>query len=447
MSINGRVTLKRRWWHSESVGSEAPLDAILHADGSKITPGVREMCCRLSIGLTAFEQTAADLLRTAQVGLSRETVRQVVVAEGGCVQHAQSSGQLPTSFTAADCGVDKETASVETASKEPASRETDRTRPEAAASSVISTESAAPNALAASAPPAELSPEGTRPIEPASTIKRMYLGVDGVMVPTITDPEKAKRRERVLKRRERRALKDPQKVAELPLLAPRRVGTDCTYKEFKVIEFRNESLDHQHIILSAARRPEVGEIVKHTADRLGFQGCDEKVAIVDGANWIPEQIESSGVEVDGLGLDFYHLSEHVHAACRAVFGERTSAGDRWVSEQLHRFKHDGYDGVVPDLMTWRASLRGRKRKAATKLLNYVTDRRAMIQYPEFQAEGWQIGSGPTESRCRTSTRRLKLGGARWDIPNAEAVAALANLSDSRQWNLYWPHLKPVNQVT
>ena len=91
--------------------------------------------------------------------------------------------------------------------------------------------------------------------------------------------------------------------------------------------------------------------------------------------------------------------------------------------------------------------RGRKRQAATKLVNYVTDRRAMIQYPEFRAEGWQIGSGPTESRCRTSTRRLKVGGARWDITNAESVAALANLADSRQWNLYWTHLKPVTQTT
>ena len=98
-------------------------------------------------------------------------------------------------------------------------------------------------------------------------------------------------------------------------------------------------------------------------------------------------------------------------------------------------------------MSWRASLRGRKRTAGTKLLNYVTDRRAMIQYPEFREEGWQIGSGPTESRCRTSTRRLKVGGARWDMPNAESVAALANLADSRQWHLYWQHLKPVTQNT
>ena len=62
----------------------------------------------------------------------------------------------------------------------------------------------------------------------------------------------------------------------------------------------------------------------------------------------------------------------------------------------------------------------------------------MIQYPQFARRGWQIGSGPTESRCKTSTSRLKGRGRRWNAPNAEAVAALTTLQDSGQWNNYWP---------
>jgi hypothetical protein len=61
----------------------------------------------------------------------------------------------------------------------------------------------------------------------------------------------------------------------------------------------------------------------------------------------------------------------------------------------------------------------------------------MINYPEFIAKGWQIGSGPTESRCKTSTSRLKGRGRRWDAANAEAAAALTTVRDSHQWNLYW----------
>ena len=82
-------------------------------------------------------------------------------------------------------------------------------------------------------------------------------------------------------------------------------------------------------------------------------------------------------------------------------------------------------------------LRGLKRVAAKQLLGYITERREMINSPEFTANGWQIGSGPTEARCKTSTSRLKRSGARWNLDNAESVSALTNLRDSNQWQPYW----------
>src|SRR5262249_9571996 len=86
---------------------------------------------------------------------------------------------------------------------------------------------------------------------------------------------------------------------------------------------------------------------------------------------------------------------------------------------------------------WKATLRGKKRQAAEQLLDYVTDRRPMIAYPEFLARGRQIGSGPTESMCRATTERLKGAGMRWDADNAEALMALEALDQSGQWQAYW----------
>ncbi len=65
------------------------------------------------------------------------------------------------------------------------------------------------------------------------------------------------------------------------------------------------------------------------------------------------------------------------------------------------------------LCQWRQTLRGRKRKAADRLINYVVEHRDMINYPEFVQKEWDIGSGPTESRCKIATRRLKHRSARW----------------------------------
>ena len=137
-----------------------------------------------------------------------------------------------------------------------------------------------------------------------------------------------------------------------------------------------------------------------------------------------------------MGLDFYHLSEHVHKARRAVFGE-SDAGKTWAGAALHTVKHDGYTPFWESLTQWRTPLRGRRRKAADELLHYVAKRSETIGYPEFLRKGWQIGSGPTEAMCKTTTARLKGSGMRWDGPNAEAVMGLAALEQSDQWKRYW----------
>jgi hypothetical protein len=44
------------------------------------------------------------------------------------------------------------------------------------------------------------------------------------------------------------------------------------------------------------------------------------------------------------------------------------------------------------------------RAAADRLLNYVSERQDMINYPEFISKGWQIGSGPTTAIQAPSIR-------------------------------------------
>src|SRR5438067_2373869 len=78
---------------------------------------------------------------------------------------------------------------------------------------------------------------------------------------------------------------------------------------------------------------------------------------------------------------------------------------------LHTAKHDGYGPMWEALVSWRSKLRGaRKRNGADQLLEYVACRHEMMDYSGFLRKGWQIGSGPTEAMCKTTTRRLKGSG-------------------------------------
>jgi len=109
---------------------------------------------------------------------------------------------------------------------------------------------------------------------------------------------------------------------------------------------------------------------------------------------------------------------------------------------MHTFKHEGYQAAWDQLTAWRQSLQGNQRTAADRLLRYVAERHGMIRYPDFRRRGWQIGSGPTEAECKTTTQRVKGRGRRWDSPNAEAMMALAALHDSGLWNQRWTTLDP-----
>ena len=382
LSVNGRVKMLRRWWHSPTSGSVAPVDDAVDAEHESVSPGVREMACRLNNDATNFDAAADNLHRTAQIKMSGEQLRLIVLADGRAVQQAQQAGAIAPAFQAADCNVEPE-------------------NPQSAT--------------------------------------RIYTGCDGVMVPLVTDAEKKKRRQKV---REKRAAS----TKPLRPLAPRRPGADLAFKEFKTIVFYDEHGEHWHEVLSRCGRLKAGARLRREADRLGFARADERIANVDGASWIRRQLveQPKQLPLDGLGLDFYHLSENVHKARRKVFGEDDAEGKTWAAELLHTLKHDGYDAAWERCVAWRAALRGvKKRKAADRLLNYMAERRDMIQYPEFAARGWQIGSGPTESRCKTSTSRLKGRGRRWNAANAEAVDALTTLKDSGQWNLYWPTPSPT----
>ena len=118
--------------------------------------------------------------------------------------------------------------------------------------------------------------------------------------------------------------------------------------------------------------------------------------------------------------------------------DKTAPGNVWVAGILHTAKHQGYEALRDELIRWKGQWRGqKKRQAAEALIGYVTDRREMIKYPQFQAVGRQIGSGPTESMCKATTLRIKGVGMRWDSDNAEAIMALEALEQSGAWQSYW----------
>jgi hypothetical protein len=257
---------------------------------------------------------------------------------------------------------------------------------------------------------------------------QVLVGGDGVMVPVITAAEKAKRR--AGRKHVRRSGKKRR--------VRRHRGADQGWKEFKIGLFYDAGKEHCYAFATKGNHEEFGRQLRREAGKIRLGQADQKFSVTDGAEWLRRQMRMRLPMLDEMILDFYHFAEHVGQASVVCWGPDTPESKNWLGKVLHMAKHDGPLAVLKEIAQTRAMLRANaKRKALSSLEQYVAKRVEMMDYPRFVAAGFDIGSGPTEAKCKTVPSRLKGSGMRWNLPNAEAMAALACVEQSNMLNNYW----------
>lgn len=258
---------------------------------------------------------------------------------------------------------------------------------------------------------------------------QVLAGGDGVRVPVITATEKAKRR--AGRKRIRGRGKSRRRVA-------RHRGADPGWKEFKIGLFYDGAKEHCYAFATQGHHEEFGRQLRREAGKIALHKADQKFSVTDGAEWLRRQMRTRLPMLDEMILDFYHFAEHVAQASVVCWGLDTAQSKQWTGNVLHQAKHEGPLSVLKEIAAARALLRAAaKRKALSNLEQYVAKRVEMMDYPRFVAAGFDIGSGPTEAKCKTVPHRLKGSGMRWNLPNAEAMAALACVDQSNLLDAYW----------
>lgn len=354
-----------------------PVDAVVGVADGRSSAGAVELCCTMGIA-QGFQPAAADLLRATGLRVSPERLRQIVEAEGEKVARARRGGTLMPSWSAQDAKVG-------------GSRRT-----------------------------------------------RLYAGADGVMVRTVTQEEKDKRRREHAIRRQQRGRKGLDNAKPLP---PARPGSDQSFKEFKIGLFYDESRTHVHAFATHEDHTVLGQLLAQHATAVGWSHADERVSLTDGAPWIRNEILLHLQPITAMLLDFYHLSEHVWSTARTCLGDGKAA-ETWAKNQLHELKHVGPTSVLAAIDNLRKTLRSPAKLESLRLLrHYLVERWEMLEYRDALARGWDIGSGPTEAMCKNLTLRLKRPGMKWDADHAAALMNLVALKESGQWAGYWQNRK------
>ncbi len=169
--------------------------------------------------------------------------------------------------------------------------------------------------------------------------------------------------------------------------------------------------------------------------RRGIETAKQVAAVVDGATWCQQFIDLHAPDAVRI-LDFAHAAEYVTAIGQTVGPEGTLLETDDLARLRHALKHMGPRSVLAELRAVVAA-HADMPQLATQLA-YLEKREAQLQYPQFQRDGWPIGSGLVESANKLVVEdRLKGAGMHWADPNVNPMLALRNAICNDRWDEVW----------
>jgi hypothetical protein len=187
--------------------------------------------------------------------------------------------------------------------------------------------------------------------------------------------------------------------------------------------------------------------------QVGMDAADRWIAISDGGNGLEEFLKINFPRVAVVILDFYHAAEYLGKIAQAWYPADAEALKAWMEPWCHDLKHHGGEFVLDRLRGLLASRCVPKavRVRLEEAITYFDNQKHRMDYPSYRAKGWQIGSGPVESACKTVIgMRMKQGGMRWGEGHADEISHVRALfrSETDQWDCFWQRkrMNPYPQI-
>lgn len=181
------------------------------------------------------------------------------------------------------------------------------------------------------------------------------------------------------------------------------------------------------------QRLALAEMYRRGVDRAKAVG-----AVQDGAEWEQGFIDYHCPNAVRI-LDFPHAGEHLSQVGQALYGEHTPQAQQWLGNRLHQLKQEGPGPILAEL----GQLAQQHPQVAEIEANrsYLEKRQNQLNYPQFRAQGWPIGSGIVESGNKLVVEaRLKGAGMHWARAHVNPMLALRNVLCSDRWKQEWPKI-------
>jgi hypothetical protein len=181
--------------------------------------------------------------------------------------------------------------------------------------------------------------------------------------------------------------------------------------------------------------------------RRGVEKAETVCAVSDGADWIQKWVDYHRKDAVRI-LDFAHAMEYVSKGGQAAYEHiplppadqapssqqaakrKPERFEQWFRAQGHELKMGEAQKVLAELERLRTLMQETGHLKAVEMLDkslyYLRERREMIRYASFRAQGYPIGSGSVESANKLVVQsRMKQAGMRLRAKPCESYVSNA----------------------
>ena len=105
LTVGGEIGVRRRYFWSKAAGGIYPADAAMGIEDARVSPGARELCSTMGV-VQDFAQGAQDLQRLSGLRVGKERLRQITESMGAQAAKLQEQGGLPPSWSPSEARVE-----------------------------------------------------------------------------------------------------------------------------------------------------------------------------------------------------------------------------------------------------------------------------------------------------------------------------------------------------
>jgi hypothetical protein len=170
-------------------------------------------------------------------------------------------------------------------------------------------------------------------------------------------------------------------------------------------------------------------------------GAKTTVCLLDGERALWDAWDEFWPDTVGI-LDLFHVLERLWDAAYCFHAEGSAAAEQFVTARLRLLLTGKARRLITGLrrLGTKHGLKGAKAQKLKTVIGYLKNNRDHLNYDEYLAAGYPIGSGVAEGACRHLVKdRLEQTGMRWTRDGAQAMLHLRATYLNGDWEAFQTH--------